>query len=412
MERFTTCTGQRLMAILNNNFGYTSFRYPQQEIIESILANKSCFAIMPTGAGKSLCFQLLSFVANKPILVLSPLISLMDDQVKEAKSKGINAVALHSSSYTSMENFDKYQLIFCSPEKFNTTHFIKKLMMCVLSLIVVDEAHCISRWGHEFRPAYQQIKTSLRQFPKVNILALTATASRYVQKDIITQLNLQKNCVQFKSSLYRKNLHISLKHIVDKETYLIENISKNQTSIVYTRSRSHAESLASLFTKSKILAKAYHAKLSDQVKKEVQSSWFNDDTRCIVATNAFGMGINKSTVRQVFHYNIPDSIEDYIQEIGRAGRDMKDATCELLYTNKELMRLKKYSNHTISSMWKKYDRYKIGSRVRMLGLISRDFCRYSYLLDYFGEELSHKCGTCDYCLSQKIKACPNQSYVL
>ncbi len=403
MELFTTCTGMHLLTMLKNNFGYESFRYPQQQIIESIQADKSCFAIMPTGSGKSLCFQILSLLAKFPVLVLSPLISLMNDQVREASSKGIKAIAIHSASYLEDEEFDQFQLIFCSPERFSADYFLQKLKDCGLSLIVIDEAHCISRWGHEFRPAYQFIKKSLVHFPNVNILALTATASSFVQKDIIKQLNIQKNGVQFNSSLHRKNLFISLKHVEDKEMYLLNNISQQQTSIVYTRSRKHTVSLASFLSTNGIRAKAYHAKLSTAVKQDVQISWFKNETSCIVATNAFGMGINKSTVRQVFHYNIPDSIEDYIQEIGRAGRDMKNSNCELLYTNKEVAQMKRYCRSTIKSMWSSYDRYKIGSRVRMLGLITRNICRYRYLLDYFGEELSHNCGTCDYCLSQNVK---------
>lgn len=403
MEHFTTCAGTQLRATLESHFGYTSFRYPQQEIIESILERKSCLAIMPTGSGKSLCFQLLSLLANYPVLVLSPLISLMDDQVREAQSKGIKALAIHSSAHFTSDNFYDYQLLFCSPERFLNREFHQSIIDCGLSLIVVDEAHCISRWGHEFRPAYQRIKKSLLHFPSVNVLALTATASSFVQKDINKQLDFKGTTAHFKSSLQRENLVLSLKHVVDKELYLLENISKNDTSIVYTRSRSQTETLASFLSKNGIRAKAYHAMLSEKIKNEVQASWFAGKTSCIVATNAFGMGINKSTVRQVFHYHVPDSIEDYIQEIGRAGRDGEIASCVLLYTYKEIAQLKRYCNHTISSIWQSYKRYKIGSRVRMLGLITRNICRYRYLLDYFGEEMSHNCGTCDYCQSQKKK---------
>ena len=400
MERFTTCTQVQLMDMLKLYFGYDSFRYPQQQIIESILTHKSCLAIMPTGSGKSLCFQMLSLLARHPIIVISPLISLMDDQVREAQSRGIKAVAIHSATKVNVKDFNHYQLIFCSPERFQSTNFKQRLLACGLSLIVVDEAHCISRWGHEFRPAYQKIKKNLADFSSVNVLALTATASGFVQKDIIKQLGIKRNATIFKSSLQRKNLFISLQKVDDKELYLMNHITQNQTSIVYTRSRSHTESLATFLSKNGIKAKAFHAKLAAKMKQEVQQSWFEGNTPCIVATNAFGMGINKSSVRQVFHYHIPDSIEDYIQEIGRAGRDNKNARCQLLYTTKEVAQLKRSCKHPVSSLWNSYSRYKIGSRVRMLGLITRNICRYRYLLDYFGEEMSHNCGTCDYCLSQ------------
>jgi len=400
MEHFTTTSDRYLLDILERKFGYTSFRFPQQEVIETILSGQSCFAIMPTGSGKSLCFQLLSFILKSPIVVISPLISLMEDQVREAQSKAIKAVAIHSANHFVVEDLRNYQLIYCSPERLQSERFVERIKLTGISLIVVDEAHCISRWGHEFRPAYQRINQFVKVLGDTLVLALTATASQFVRKDICQQLRVQSSNL-FCSDLYRSNLSLSVRLTIDKELYLLANLSKTRSSIVYVRNRSHTETLAYFLSQHGIPAKAFHAKLTNQEKKEAQDSWYYDQTKCIVATNAFGMGINKPSVHQVFHYHIPDSVEDYIQEIGRAGRDGKDAHCELLYTNKELIQLKKACRRTVKTFIFAYEGHRIGSRVRMYGFINRKICRYQYLLDYFGQELQEDCRTCDHCMSKK-----------
>lgn len=316
----------------------------QEDIINAVLSKKDILALLPTGGGKSICFQVPAMMMEGICLVVSPLIALMKDQVENLKSKGIPALAVYSGMHfievkKTLQNaaFGSYKFLYVSPERLETNLFLEFLPAIKPCLIVVDEAHCISQWGYDFRPPYLRIANLRQQLPEVPVIALTASATLPVQNDICEKLLFNKTQVRFHQSFERANLSYSVFQPAAKQTKLIE-ILKNVpgTAIVYCKSRKHTQQIAELLNLHHINADFYHAGLSNDQRTAKQESWIKNSTRVIVCTNAFGMGIDKPDVRTVVHFDITDCIENYYQEAGRAGRDGKRAYAVLLYDQKEL----------------------------------------------------------------------------
>ncbi len=314
--------------ILSKYWGYGSFRAPQADIIQSVLEGKDVVAILPTGGGKSICFQVPALMQDGLCLVVTPLIALMQDQVQYLKQKGIAAIAIHAGfSHRQIDMlldncvYGKQKFLYLSPERIQTEMFQARLKKMNVNLIAVDEAHCISQWGYDFRPPYLQIARLREIKPNVPCIALTATANKQVKDDIIEKLHLKKPAL-FQISFARRNLSLVVRKTETKEKKLVEILNKVPGSaIVYVRSRKATEALVRLLHKTNISATFYHAGLSHQERSTRQEEWLQDRSRVMVATNAFGMGINKSSVRIVVHMDLPEDIESYYQEAGRAGRD-------------------------------------------------------------------------------------------
>src|SRR5664280_3605623 len=334
--------------ILTKYWGFSSFKPLQEDIIRSVAEGRDTLGLMPTGGGKSITFQVPALAQEGICLVITPLIALMKDQVNRLNELEIKSIAIHSGMSgeeidNALENciFGDYKFLYISPERIATRIFQARVARLNLSLVAIDEAHCISQWGYDFRPSYLKI-ASLREYisEKVPFLALTASATPQVIDDIMKKLAFrQKNVL--KTSFNRKNISYLVRKVEDKGTYLIKTLRKTGGSgIVYVRSRKRCKEVAELLVSNGISADFYHAGLPDELRDKKQASWTTGETRVIVATNAFGMGIDKSEVRFVIHWDIPDSIESYFQESGRAGRDGKAAFAVLLYTPADKTRLR------------------------------------------------------------------------
>ena len=329
--------------ILKEYWGYDNFRPLQEDIINAVLHKKDVLALLPTGGGKSICFQLPALAMDGICLVISPLIALMKDQVENLKKKGIPALAIYSGMHfadvkKTLQNaaFGNYKFLYVSPERLETDLFLEFLPAIRPVLIAVDEAHCISQWGYDFRPPYMRIANLREHLPGVPVIALTASATLEVQNDICEKLLFGKDHTRFQQSFARPNLSYSIFEPPSKQTKLIE-ILKNVpgSSIVYCRSRKQTQHIAGLLRQNNIAADYYHAGLTNEQRTTKQQDWINNKTRVIVSTNAFGMGIDKPDVRSVVHFDIPDCLENYYQEAGRAGRDGKRAYAVLLYNLNE-----------------------------------------------------------------------------
>ncbi len=330
--------------ILKDYWGFTSFRPLQQEIIEAVLAKKDVLALLPTGGGKSLCFQVPAMALEGICIVISPLIALIKDQVHNLNAKGIPALAVYSGMHflevkKTLQNaaFGNYKFLYVSPERLETSLFKEFLPAINPVLIAVDEAHCISQWGYDFRPPYLRIAELRKELPGVPVIALTASATSKVQDDICTKLEFGDSALRFKQSFERPNLSYSIFSPESKETKLNEILNKVPGSaIVYCRSRKQTQQIAGLLNLQGIHAQYYHAGLAAKDRSDRQESWIRNETRVMVCTNAFGMGIDKPDVRTVIHYNLPDCLENYYQEAGRAGRDGKRSYAVLLYQPGEI----------------------------------------------------------------------------
>lgn len=344
----------QLADILQQYWGHTSFTEAQEILISAVLAGQDAIGLVPTGGGKSICYQVPSVSAEGPVIVISPLIALMEDQVTNFNSTGLQSVAIHSGLSKSRMDFiyeqlqnGKYNLVYVSPERLQSDRFIEAIDSVHFSLIAVDEAHCISQWGHDFRPSYLEIHTLRSHLPNVPIIALTATANAYVFEDIKRYLNLNSPVI-YRASLERPNLQICIYNTIQKEmeiAQLLKTKYTHDTGIIYVHTRKDAETLATTL-KDIVSTSYYHAGLSDGQRSEKQLAWQRNEVRCMIATTAFGMGIDKSNVRYIIHYGVPSSIEEYSQEIGRAGRDGLPSTCYLLYNQIDIdTRVKRFEIH-------------------------------------------------------------------
>lgn len=387
--------------LLKNVFGYDRFRPLQQEIIARTLAGKDSFVLMPTGGGKSMCFQIPALCLDGITLVISPLISLMKDQVQALQSNGIKAEFFNSSISPQAENDvitrarkGEIQLLYLSPEKLISVSktWLKNLN---IKLVAIDEAHCVSMWGHDFRPEYTQLKVFRNSLPDVPFMALTATADKSARADIEEQLGLIDSKL-FISSFDRKNLSIEVRGQVPKKKKLEEiarfvRRKKNESGIIYCLSRKNTEEVANYLIGHGHSVSFYHAGMDAEKRERVQTDFINDDTKIIVATVAFGMGIDKSNVRWVIHYNLPKNLEGYYQEIGRAGRDGLPSETRLYYSMQDFVLYNQFADDGANSTMQK-DKLN-----RMLQFAEAKSCRRKILLSYFGEHLTKDCGNCDVC---------------
>lgn len=422
-------------ALLKKYFGYASFREGQSEVVEMLLSGRDVLAVMPTGAGKSLCFQLPALALEGVSLVISPLISLMKDQVNSLVQAGIPAAFLNSSlterQYSlALENAvnGKYKIIYVAPERLDTPNFADFVRQTSISMLTVDEAHCISQWGTDFRPSYLKIPEFIASLPvRPAVSAFTATATKQVREDISAILGLSTP-FEIVTGFDRKNLYYEVQKPADKPNSLLEIIAKHrgQSGIVYCATRKSVEEIASFLREHQIVAAPYHAGLPPAVRSQNQEDFLYDRVSVMVATNAFGMGIDKSDVRYVVHFNMPKDIESYYQEAGRAGRDGEAADCVLLYgardvaINEFLIRQREPDSETTSEILQALIAVELDRLRGMTFYCHATTCLRQYVLRYFGENAPAYCGNCFNCLhhfeeqditvdAQKILSCVKRS---
>lgn len=386
-----------LKKLLKTHFGFDHFLPHQEKVIDHVMARKDCIVIMPTGGGKSLCYQLPAFAMEGTAIVISPLIALMKDQVDALKANGIGAAFFNSSQPQEVRQGilkrlkqNELKLLYVAPESLSQLDFILKELK--ISLFAVDEAHCISAWGNDFRPAYQQLDGFKRAFPDTPIIALTATADRATRKDIGVQLGIPQ-AKTFISSFDRPNLFLDVRPGQDRKKQILSFLRKhpNESGIIYCLSRKSTESLAGTLNKKGFKAEAYHAGIDSEERTKIQENFTSDRTPIVVATIAFGMGIDKSNVRWVIHYNMPKNIEGYYQQIGRSGRDGLPAHTILFHSYSDIRMLRKFTENSSN------EEFQLAKLERMQQFAESFNCRRKMLLGYFGEHLEEDCKYCDNC---------------
>lgn len=394
-------------SLLRQYFGYGVFREGQEDIIGHLLAGRDVLGIMPTGAGKSICYQIPALLLDGVSIVISPLISLMKDQVDALRQNGIEAAFINSS--LSMQELEKtlysarngqYKLIYIAPERLEAGGFLELLRDMRVSMVAVDEAHCVSQWGHDFRPSYRRIRSMLEGFASRPIVsAFTATATPAVRQDILELLGLQEPFV-LTTGYDRANLHFAVDGASEKDRFLLDYVRKNRdaSGIIYCLTRKNVEAVCAMLCANGLPAVRYHAGLPDQERVHNQEDFINDKVGVIVATNAFGMGIDKSNVRFVIHYNMPRTVENYYQEAGRAGRDGQKSDCVLLYSAGDVFTNRYLIDHGDPDTDKLPEYQKLQE---MVDYCNTDGCLRRYILAYFGDDdAAESCGNCGNCGSE------------
>lgn len=393
--------------ILKQYFGYAEFRPLQADIIQRVLNRQDCLVLMPTGGGKSICYQVPALMLEGLCVVVSPLISLMKDQVEALKANKIPAAFLNSSldineqqSIEAKARQEQLKILYVSPEKAVSTSFLSLMRSLKISLIAIDEAHCVSTWGHDFRPEYQQLSRLQQAAPQAPMIALTATADKVTRKDILQQLALREPKV-FLASFNRENIRLNVAPAHQRVRNIITFLQDypRQAGIIYCISRKNTESLAEKLQAVGIDAQAYHAGMSTEARNQVQEAFLKEDLRIVCATIAFGMGIDKPNVRFVIHYNLPQNLESYYQEIGRAGRDSLPSQAILFYTISDLMTWRDIIQKSTSDSHQRDLRLAKLERIQQFA--EAQICRRRILLSYFNENLEQDCGNCDVCQSPR-----------
>ena len=394
-------------SVLKKSFGLETFRPKQKEIIESVLEKHNTLGVLPTGSGKSLCYQVPALILDGTTIVISPLISLMQDQVNTLQGKGINAQYINSNmSKKDQENVERLvfngevDLLYVAPERFNSSEFLALIDSIHIPLVAFDEAHCISKWGHDFRPSYQEVIPVINAHINDAIkVALTATATEDVEKNIVDLLNIENNHV-YKTSVKRDNLELIVNNTYQRERFILDYLNNHtdDSGIIYAATRKETEKISGFLKDNGIDSLIYHAGLSKKEREENQDRFINNDVKVIVATNAFGMGIDKDNIRFIIHFNLPGDLESYYQEIGRAGRDGKMSQCILLSNSRDILLQQFFidrspaSDDVKESMREKLD--------RMIQYKETSKCLSASIVKYFDKnEYVEPCGMCSNCLN-------------
>ncbi len=395
-------------AYLKQYFGYDAFNSGQEEMVTAILSGKDALGVMPTGAGKSICYQLPAIMMEGVTLVVSPLISLMKDQVDALIQNGIPSSYINSSLSAKEinERLTKlksggYKIVYIAPERLESERFLQLIQSIHIPLVAVDEAHCVSQWGHDFRPSYMYVSKLLNVIqPRPVCAAFTATATDKVKTDIMTHLKLHHPYV-ITTGYARENLSFSVVTGVDKRAYLAKYVKQraSDAGIIYAATRKEVEACYTFLVKQGIRAGMYHAGLSEEERSRNQELFLYDDIKVMVATNAFGMGIDKSNVRYVMHYNLPKNIESYYQEAGRAGRDRQESECVLLYASQDIMTQKFLIERSDTALERKTIEY--ANLNRMVEFCHTTDCLQRYIVQYFGDNSAEPCGKCSNCTDER-----------
>lgn len=395
--------------ILQTYFGYHTFRAGQKQTIDSIISRRNTLAVMPTGGGKSICYQIPGMALDGTAIIISPLISLMKDQVEALQALGIPATYINSSLSAGEQQSrlndigaGNYKFVYVAPERFESTRFISIIKRINISLVAFDEAHCISQWGHDFRPSYRSIIPNMKQLPDIPVtIALTATATEEVMADIQSLLHIDSDYI-VKTGFERDNLSFHMVKGKDKPSYIrsFMNKHKDESGIIYTATRKQADTLYDHLTKNGFSAAKYHAGLTENERKQAQTAFIHDEKNVMIATNAFGMGIDKSNVRFIIHYAMPMTIEAYYQEAGRAGRDGEHSDCILLFSPQDVQLQKFLIEQSLMDEDAKQHEYR--KLQAMINYCHTHGCLTSYILDYFNDKgFQSKCGRCSNCLHRQ-----------